>query len=179
MPDKKRSQLELEQDLTLERRSWLAERVGWGAMALVLIAGLLGLFGPGMLNMASAGDSSAPLWLEYGRFWRLLSSTALQVHLNPGALRASKAQNNSDNSSQVRVWLSRDYVDRAHIESVVPAPESVESGSDRVIYTFKVTDRTQPAMVTFNVKPEKAGLLTGRIGLEQDRFVEFTQWIHP
>lgn len=78
--------LELDQDIDFQRRSWAVQRVGWGVMALVALAALLGLFGPGPINNAITGSKEAPLWLEYKRFGRFQTSAMLlRVHLGPRA----------------------------------------------------------------------------------------------
>jgi hypothetical protein len=48
MPDVHRvGDLELEQDVQYQQRSWAFERIGWIAMSLIAIAALLGLTGSG------------------------------------------------------------------------------------------------------------------------------------
>ena len=60
--------LEISQDLTFQRRSWIVQRVGWVMLALLILAALGGLFGPGPLSRARAGPHDGPLWVEYQRF---------------------------------------------------------------------------------------------------------------
>jgi hypothetical protein len=59
---------EIDQDLEFQRRIWKLQRVAWAVMALVVLAAVLGLLGPGVLGMATAGGRSSPLWLEYDHF---------------------------------------------------------------------------------------------------------------
>lgn len=66
-------ELETSQDIDLQSRAWAVQRVGWGVIALTVLAALLGLFGPGLFNNATAGSKEAPLWLEYKRFGRFQS----------------------------------------------------------------------------------------------------------
>jgi hypothetical protein len=76
--------LELNQDLRFQRRMWAVQRIGWAVMALVVLAGLLGLFGPGPLSSATAGKEEGPLLVEgYERFVRFRIPTTLQVRLDP------------------------------------------------------------------------------------------------
>ena len=49
--------LQIHQDLCQERREWKIQRVGWLLMALMLVAALAGLLGPGPLSSTIAEDS--------------------------------------------------------------------------------------------------------------------------
>jgi hypothetical protein len=50
--------LELDQDLAFERRTWTVERVAWVAMGLMGIAALAGLLGPGPLSKPPIGEAT-------------------------------------------------------------------------------------------------------------------------
>ncbi|HET8720461.1 MAG TPA: hypothetical protein VFM24_00430, partial [Nitrospira sp.] len=45
--------IQFDQDLRFQERIWRIERVGWLAMAAILFAAVLGLFGRGLLSQAS------------------------------------------------------------------------------------------------------------------------------
>ena len=53
--------LEIEQDHDFQRRSWRLQRAGWIVLSLVLLAGLLGLFGSGPLAHATVGAPGCPV----------------------------------------------------------------------------------------------------------------------
>lgn len=161
--------LEIGQDIDFQRRSWVAQRVGWAAMALVLTAAALGLFGPGVFNAAVAGERGGALWLEYGRFWRSQSMATLRVHLVPAAGTAGGS----------RVWLSRDYLDAVSVQRVTPPPERVEARPDRLTYVFALAEPGRPTVVTFEVEPQRPGPLAAALGVEGGPAVGFTQFIHP
>lgn len=162
--------LELDQDLDFQRRSWAVQRVGWGVMALVAVAALLGLFGPGPLNNAITGSKEAPLWLEYKRFGRFQTSAMLlRVHLGPEA----------GHDGKVRVLLNRDYLENVQVQQVTPQPESVEAGPKYLTYIFQVTEPNQPTAVTFHLQPEQIGLLSAQVGLPKRQPLSFTQFIYP
>ena len=95
--------LEVHEDLMFQRRSWLVQRVGWIAMALVLLATLVGLFGgAGLLGgEAKAGSKDAMVSVSYERFLRYMKPTTLQIQLSQEAGKEGK----------VSVWLDREYLD--------------------------------------------------------------------
>lgn len=161
--------LEINQDLDFQRRTWVVERVGWGVMALTVLAALLGLFGPGLFNNATAGSKKARLWLEYKRFGRFQAPTTVQIHLGP----------NVGSDGKMRVLLNRDYLNGMQIQQVTPPPESVEAGSKQLTYIFQVAEPNQPTAVTFHLQTQQIGLLSGQVGLSREQPLRFSQFIYP
>jgi hypothetical protein len=161
--------LELVEDLPFQRREWLAERVAWSVMALVVGAAILGLFGSGPLSRSIAGDEAGPLWLEYERFVRLLAPADLKVHLGPGAAA----------QPTVRVWIDRRYMESAELKQVTPQPVGMEAGAERLILTFRRVDGDRSTAITFNMRPSRSGSLSGRVGLIDGPTVRFDQFVYP
>jgi len=170
MPEPKRvGDLEIDQDLPHERLEWRIERVGWIVMALMLLAALVGLLGPGPLSSTTAGEKGSTLWVEYNRFERYQAPAMLRVHLGPGAARDGKA----------RLWLNREYVENIELHHIDPEPESVEVGHDRLIYTFNLPDSTQPTAVTYYLEANKYGRMPLRVGLDAGLQLNFSQFYYP
>lgn len=163
------SDLEISQDLTFQRRSWAVQRCGWVLLALFILAALLGLFGPGPLSRAMAGQQDGPLWAEYHRFWRLQSPMSLRLHFGPDATR----------HGQVRVWLSRSYLEAMSVQHVTPQPQRVEAGPERLTYVFTLSTPARPTAVTFHLEAEAPGSVPGQAGLENGPVVSFRHFIYP
>lgn len=163
--------LEIEQSMDFQRREWRVERVGWTAMALVLVAALLGFFGgAGPFTIATvAADGDAPLRLEYDRFGRFESQASLRVHVPPAAVRADT----------VNVWIDRSYLRGVTIDQISPTPKSVEAGPDRMTYTFAVTGASDPVEISISLTLIKIGSRKGRIGLTPGSSLEFHQFVYP
>jgi hypothetical protein len=161
--------LEITQDLPHERLEWRLERIGWSVMALVLLAALAGLLGPGPLSRATAGEPGAPLWVEYHRFARYQAPAMLRVHLGPGTARAGQA----------RLWLNRDYVEHIELLHIDPEPEKVEVLPDRLLYIFNVPDPARPTAVTYYFEANTYGHLPLRVGLEAGPQLAVSQFYYP
>jgi hypothetical protein len=165
--------LDVDQDLELQRHMWAVQRVGWVVMAAAVLAAVLGLFGgAGPLSKTSVGDPDAPLSIEeYERFSRFGMPTTLRVHLDPAR----------ESGGEVRLSVSREYLESVQIQSVTPQPRSVAAGPDWLTYVFDVTSGPgQPTAVTFNLQPDRVGLLEGRVRLEGPRGeLEFGQFVYP
>ncbi|HEV7859212.1 MAG TPA: hypothetical protein VGO91_11390 [Pyrinomonadaceae bacterium] len=167
---KRREEIEIDEDMEFERRSWRWQRVGWGVILLILLAALLGLFGTGWLDRAVAGQPGSQLWLEYNRFGRLQAETSrLEVHLGPG----------TGANGKVRIWLNHEYMQGVRVTSVTPEPESVEAGPERFTYVFNVPDSSQQTLIIFRLEPDKMGRLKGEVGLEGGASLGFKQFIYP
>ena len=168
MTDPKRvGSIEIDQDLDHARVLWRVQRLGWIAMLLVIIAGVLGVFGHGPLAKAHAsGDGFT---LDYDRFARHGATSSLVAEVEPGALRGDTA----------RLWLSRQYLDAVELESVVPEPERVETRGDVVLFTFLATDRSRPARITFKGRPDDYWSKSASAGIDGRGSVSFHQFIYP
>jgi len=168
-PNPRDGDLELDQDLDRQRLEWRIQRAGWFAIAALLLAALVGLFGSGPVSRTFADDPNSPLWLEYERFGRQRKPTTLRLHLGPGSASGSRA----------RVWIDGDYLADVRIERITPRPEREESGPGRTYFTFATTAADRPTVVTFHVQPERIGALPGQVGLDDGAPLRFRQWIHP
>ncbi len=157
--------LEIEQDPKYQRREWRAQRIGWGVMALIILAALLGLFGPGLFNQATVAESS--LSLEYQRFRRFIAPAELRFHIRGGT------------EEQVRLWLSQDYLENVQIEGVTPQQDTVEAARGRLIYVFKRAEAQAPVTVTFHLTTQQIGPLAGEAGLDGDAQLAFRQFVFP
>ena len=161
--------LEINQDLELERRFTIIQRIGWIAIALGVFAGLLGLLGPGPLNDRIAGRQGSALWVEYPRFGRFQAPVRLRVYVHQAA-RATQT---------VDVWLNRDYLQDLQLKQMVPEPIRTALGPDRVIFSFALSEGTQDASFDFTFEPEEIGSFHGIVGIEGGPQVELNQFIYP
>jgi len=161
--------LELNQDLDFQRRCWKVQRIGWTIMALLILGGLLGVFGRGPLSRTLASDPSIPLSLEYERFGRYQSLLTLRLHLNPGAYEDGK----------IRLWFSRDFLRAVQIQGITPKPARAELSPSGTIYIFAFAQPNRGGDVTVHFEAQAIGSLSGTIGLTESRSIAFTQWIYP
>lgn len=162
--------LEVDQDLDYEKRAYNVRRVAWWLMALIVLAALAGLFGSGPLSHARAGEAGDPLSLEYGRFARLTAPATLEIHLSPQAAAAGEA----------RIWIDRRYLQDMQIEDMVPEPERVEAGADRLVFVFPLATGS-PGATSFelHLQAQRVGSLHGRVGLEGGPSLDFHQFVYP
>ena len=82
--------LQLAEDMAFQERNWRAERIAWMAMALTVLAALLGLFGSGPLSEARSADPSGALEVSYSRFLRLSAPASITVKARPAPAPAER-----------------------------------------------------------------------------------------
>jgi hypothetical protein len=158
--------LEIVQDLAHQKREWRFERAGWAVLAVLVALALLGLFGDGPLSERTLASADGQLRIEYDRFLRREAPATLRVHV---AARPS---------TEVRVWLGRDYLERVNRREISPLPQRVEEGPARHEYVFRLASADTPLTVVFRLTPESIGTLLGQIGIGEAR-LEFSQFVYP
>jgi hypothetical protein len=168
MPNRRRG-LEIDENLDIERRHWIYERIVWSLMFAVVLAGVLGVFGSGVLSRATAAASATGLRVEYRRFSRAIAPTRLRFHVPPG----------SASGGNVRLWIGSAYLHDVDVQQVTPPPERVELGSDRLTYVFRSGDSAAAAEIVFVVEPQSWGELHGLAGIGGGEPVAFAQIIFP
>jgi hypothetical protein len=160
--------LDTPQDLRAQRIDWRFERAGWVAIALVLLAAIAGLLGPGLLSEATAGSTGTALWAEYNRFERYQAPAQLRLHARPAGA-----------SDTLQVWLDRAYLESFEIERVDPPPRAVAVGPDRLIYEFALAPGSGPVSVTFHVQAIDYWRVPVRLGVVGGPELAFTQLVYP
>jgi len=160
--------LGIEQDLRFQQRMWVVQRVGWGVIACVLVAALLGLLGSGPLSSRTLDSPQGGFRLEYERFLR--HHTLTRLHLSV-YLKGQPRQ-------EVRVWCDRTLIEHFEVTQIVPPPVKVDAAAESLTYIFPLTDQVDQLVIIFSLEPESFGLLSGRIGVGDDSLY-FRQLVYP
>lgn len=164
--------IQIEEDFGFQLREWRLKRIAWLVSAAVLIAGILGLFGPGALGPAMAADPSTGLVVEFHRFIRLHSAAEFRFSVQPTAMA----------DGRFTIWLDRPFIESISEIHFRPDPEQSAIADDRVEYRFHVAASGsihQPASVRMQFKPAAFGTLHGRAGLNAGEAVQFKQFVYP
>jgi hypothetical protein len=163
---KRKGGIELGEDPAFQRREWVFERVSWVTLWLLMAAGLLGLFGSGLLSRTSKETPDGKFRVEYERFARRKAQTEVRVRVEAPA------------RPEARVWVSRAYLHGVRVEEVSPTPLRVEAGEDHQVYVFPVNEGATRLHVQFRVLPDSAGSLSGSVGVG-DASVEVSHFVYP
>ncbi len=160
------------EDIAYQYREWTAQRIGWLVMALLVLAALLGLLGLGSMEpLASAYHEAhdGSIGVEYMRLERHHAPARLVVEVAPKAAL----------DGEVRLWLDADCLASLGLQSIVPEPDSVELGAERITYVFPVSEENGPMEITFQYEHDGFWRQDVQLGLVDGAFLEFSQFIFP
>jgi hypothetical protein len=155
--------LEINQDLNFERRSWVVERIAW------VIAALLGFLGPGLLSKATAASPDKSFSVDYFRVERYRAPVELRFHIDGGFAK----------NGDLQVWLDRDFVEALQIKHIDPKPQSVQISGERFVFTFKAADAPATIKLFFHVEPNKFGKVAAKAGVVNGPEIHFSQFYMP
>lgn len=133
-----------------QRHEWIGQRTGWVLLGIFLIAGVLGLFGGGMLAETSVVSPAGTL--NYERFVRRHSHTRWQVELKSLA------------EGRVDVAIDSALARHFEIVRVNPDPVSASLSGDRWVFQFDVAESGE-ALIVFHVEPQHIGQHAGAISV--------------
>lgn len=145
--------LQIDQDERFQRRKWRIQRLSWIAMLLLLAAALAGVFGDGPLSRVSAGDT-ATLHAEYQRFVRHHAPALLRLRIGGRALGAD---------GELRLAVSRQYLQAFEIGRITPEPQRVAGSADELVFVFALAPGVRALEVTFELQPAQLGSHSGSV----------------
>jgi hypothetical protein len=160
--------LEINQDLNVQRQMWKIQRVGWAAMALIVVLGLAGVFGHGPASRVSAGDRQGPLWIEYERFGRHQGSSELRLHIGP-----------ADRSNPITIWIGPDYAAHVDIQQIIPTPVRSTLVDQGFAFDIDAADQRKPDVITLLLQFRNIGWVAGEIRSPGTDPVPIRQFIYP
>jgi hypothetical protein len=160
--------LEINQDLNVQRRMWKIQRIGWAAMALIVVLGMAGLFGHGPASRASAGDRQGPLWIEYERFGRHQGSSELRLHVHA-----------ADTSQPISIWIGPDYAGHVDIHQIIPSPVRSTLVDQGFAFEIAASDQHKPGVITLLLQFRDIGWVVGEIRSPGADPVPIRQFIYP
>jgi hypothetical protein len=162
--------LQLNEDIQFQRRLWKVQRVGWVMLALAVLAALLGVFGHGPFSRTTtATDQPRLLWIEYERFERYDTPSVLHLHIGAGV----------GHDGLARIQFDSQYLSNIQIQEITPAPVASEATPEGTAFIFRIAASNQPALVTFVIKIQYVGFLSGHIRVPDVPALTFRHFIYP
>lgn len=151
------------EDMRLQRLGRIAERIGWLAMAAIVLAALLGLFSDGMLSQRRivAGD----LVLEQQRFGRVERDSAMTLTLPPHT-----------DTAPLTVDIDGTILAAMSVESIEPRPLASQPLASGVRYSF--AGSAEGGALRLDLRPRRPGTVRGSLSVAEQR-LDFYQFVYP
>jgi hypothetical protein len=159
--------IDLSDDLAFHRANWRAERIGWGLILVIILAGVLGLTGRGPLGTATVGDTT--LFVDYDRVMRNDAPGKARIRIGPPVT----------NDTIIHLWVSREMLAACSLQRVVPMPLRTTGASDRTIFDFRVQPGSDSVIVAFDCMPRTTGRHHGTIGVDGGPSVQLSSVVLP
>lgn len=158
-----REGLELEQDVEFQEREWRLQRVAWVAMALVVLAALAGLIGPGPLSATrtEAGGVGA----RYDRFMRYGVDTELEISVRDVP------------ADSVVVRFARAYLEKFDVIQIHPEPAAHFAAAGTLAHVFRFSGA--PARVLYRLEPKSPGRARGAVSVDGAGAVTVDAFVYP
>lgn len=149
----------VEDEISLHKKGWVVQRIGWGLMFLFILLALLGLFGEGPLSSQTV--QSGDVQLKYERFCRYEHGAELRL------------QSAGENIQTVS--LPQEYLKKFQISKVVPRASRQITSPGYVNFQF---EGSQNDIVTFYFNPVGRGKAGGTVKVNTHSFT-ISQIIYP
>lgn len=163
------SELDINEDITFERRSWRFQEAGAAAMGVVVAAALAGFFGSGVLSDARAESADGGTEVEYQRYVRRRTPAEVRFRLKPGQER----------QGSLTLLVDAAYLRNFDVEKITPRPEDEVAGPGGVRYRFALAPGAEPANLTFEVRARGFGRSRGSVGVDGRPAAVLRQFIYP
>lgn len=111
-----------------DERTWLVQRLSWGAGLVILIAALAGLLGGGWTSRREARSGDGLIHVGYDRFCR----SGMPVRFTFRADRLA-------GDSQLVIHLPPPFLEHFRIRGCAPPARRAEAGPDGVAMTFEAS----------------------------------------
>lgn len=156
--------LEIEEDVGYQRAEWVAQRIGWLIMAVVVVAAALGFAGTGPVSHRTSATADGVLEIRYERFVRRNAPALLRVQVAAG---------------HDAVWIGQSFLGQIRLVSMEPAPATAAPAGDRVTYRFDAGRAEGGFDLVIRFEPEAIGGSEGVVGVPGADSLSFRQFVYP
>ncbi|HLO82145.1 MAG TPA: hypothetical protein VK166_14355 [Chitinophagaceae bacterium] len=153
--------MEIDESLDLHIKAWKLQPVAWTVIGIFVLAGLLGLFGSGVLSRSVVKQGTVTI--EYERFYRYGTTVKLTIR-------------DDSVGTQTEVGFPSAYISHFNITSVMPEPSRTEISGDKVSYIFKLGPRFRT--MVFYLEPQDVGNASGLLSVN-DAKIHLSHFIYP
>jgi hypothetical protein len=152
-------------NVDFHRKQFLAERIGWVAMALFLLWALVGGFGDGCVSRRQSYSANHSLTMDYETFGRRDAPMQLRLQLSA--------------KGAFSIHLNREFLDGVELERITPDYDKMVMEGDGSAILFECSPVAEVHAITIEYRPRHAGWLPVELGANQNLLFSFDQFIYP
>lgn len=165
----KHGDLEIEEDIKSQERIWKAQRIGRILFAIILLAGIAGVFGNGPLSNHQVSKNG--LTVQYERIAYRDTDQTMSIRFP-----LSWAQN-----GKARIWIDQDSLSRLRLSRIRPEPDNNRLAGSRILFEYNVSEKSKDGLVeiALDFRSESFGSRLVEVGVENGPAVKLTQFYWP
>lgn len=156
-------QYPVRENMRFQRRTWIAERIGWTILVLITLVALSGVFGNGPLSWQTASGGS--LTVDYERFQRVtrLSRFTFEIGRQSGP--------------ELQLHLSSAFQQNFEISNIQPQPTRSTAGADGIDLAF--AGKGAGARIIIWARSRRYGVSNISARLGEEAPVPFWVFVYP
>lgn len=158
-PEIAENEIKIPESISEHIIGWKIQRIGWIFFALLLLAGLIGLFGDGPLSFRTLTSQSDSL--QYEKFIRYETTTHLTF--------------STYSQQTATISLDAGYLKNFDIDNISPQPLTTKLLNGQMIFEFDVSGA---AKIKFAIIPNTYGKVAGKAVVRNKTFL-LSQFIYP
>jgi hypothetical protein len=158
--------LEIERHERFQVLEWRWQRLGWAVLGAFVLAGLVGLLGPGPLS--STTRTSGPVTVRFDRVTHHEADDTVTLVLGPEAIR----------NGTITAELSGSWLAGVDVQGITPEPSAQRAipGGGTVL-EFEV-EKPGEVEASMSFRPQQHGTISADLTVGQDT-VSFSQFVMP
>jgi hypothetical protein len=164
----KTDSLESGENISFQQGWWALERIAYPVFLLLILGGLAGVFGRGPLSRASASGSDPMQRVEYERFARFRTPTAMIVHAAPASA-----------DSTITVRITGSGAERIPVSRIVPQPEQQQPVPGGQQYQWHAASAGDTTSIRFVLEPGRVGRSESSVQINNAVPVQLSQFVYP
>jgi hypothetical protein len=159
--------LQIARHEVFQQREWKAQRAGWVAIVLFVLAALVGLLGRGPLSWATATSQDGLVEVDYQRFTHLEADDMISIVVAPAAVTGDT----------VEIELAEEWLRSVEVRGMTPEPQEQVATP----YGVRLTVSAEPGSevsIQIGFRATEIGSVDAGIRF-QDQTLPFDQFTYP